>query len=281
MIHTRLEIRDTGPGIPADARQRIFEAFEQGDQGIAKKYGGTGLGMTIVRMLTLQLGGAISIGENPGGGACITVDLPFAEAHAIQQLPEKVISFSDPFVRHRTRVPPLRILIADDQPANRMVLQRLLEKAGHRCEQVADGAAMLDRIVVEKYDVVLLDLHMPDMSGIEAMKEARVLESGSERTPFIAVSADVTIETIAAARAEGIVDFLSKPVAVGPLLDAIANVAGPKRGGSEERRLCVCASRIPTPSSRRDCWLSYSMSVSAMNSSGASWRILCAISIRH
>ena len=229
-VGIRFDVRDTGPGIPQQARQRIFEAFEQVDSGIARKYGGTGLGMSIVRTLAQQLGGSITIADNPGGGALISVAVilqrGIAASHAQT---DKVISLADPFVRHRSRVPPLRILIADDQVTNRIVLDRMLEKAGHHCEQVADGSALLDRIAVEKFDLVLVDMHMPDVSGIDVLKQARVLEVGGESTPFIAVSADATVETIQAARAAGVVDFLIKPVTAAALLDAVAAVAGPKR----------------------------------------------------
>ncbi|HEX6833659.1 MAG TPA: ATP-binding protein [Rudaea sp.] len=244
----RFEVRDTGPGIPQQARERIFEAFEQIDGGIARKFGGSGLGMSIVRTLVLQLGGSIYIEDNPGGGACIIFELAFKPGTQIAEPPvEKVIPFADPFVRHRTRVSSLRVLIADDQAPNRMVLQRMLEKAGHRCDQVSGGAAMLDKLAVERYDVVLLDLHMPDMSGIDALKEARVLETGGERTPFIAVSADVTVGTIEAARQAGIIDFLPKPVTVEPLLEALAKLAGPKRSvGSFEKKAVVRPPREAT-----------------------------------
>ncbi len=223
-------MRDTGPGIPLQARKRIFEAFEQVDSGIARKYGGTGLGMSIVRTLAQQLGGTITIADNHGGGALISVAVVLQRGITSgSDQADKVISLADPFVRHRSRVPALRILIADDQVTNRIVLDRMLEKAGHRCEQVADGSALLDRIAEEKFDLVLVDMHMPDVSGIDVLKQARVLEVGGEATPFIAVSADATVETIQAARAAGVVDFLIKPVTAAVLLDAVAAVgAGPE-----------------------------------------------------
>jgi two-component system sensor histidine kinase RpfC len=229
-IGIRFDVRDTGPGIPLQARKRIFEAFEQVDSGIARKYGGTGLGMSIVRTLAQQLDGTITIADNPGGGALISVAVVLQRGITSgSDQAEKVISLADPFVRHRSRVPALRILIADDQVTNRIVLDRMLEKAGHRCEQVADGSALLDRIAEEKFDLVLVDMHMPVVSGIDVLKQARVLEVGGEATPFIAVSADATVETIQAARAAGVVDFLIKPVTAAVLLDAVAAVAGPKR----------------------------------------------------
>lgn len=140
----------------------------------------------------------------------------------------KIIHFDDPFLRHRYRVRSLRILIADDRSTNREVLNCILEKAGHKCDQADSGLALLDRIVSEKYDVIMLDMHMPDLSGIEVLKQARVMFVGGESIPFIGVSADVTKRTIEAAKSAGVSEFIAKPVSVAVLLDAIAVIAARK-----------------------------------------------------
>ncbi len=133
----RFEVSDTGPGIPVEARERVFLAFHQLDSGAARKSGGTGLGMTIVRALTEILEGSVQITDNPGGGTCIQVDIPLQpDTDSVLHPAANVIEFSDVFVQHRKRVSPLHILIADDQPTNRLVLERILEKAGHRTDQV-------------------------------------------------------------------------------------------------------------------------------------------------
>lgn len=237
-------VTDTGPGIAVAIRARIFDAFEQGDSGLARKHGGSGLGTTIARNLVDLLDGEIFLDDNPGGGTRFQVWIPFEIDGSEERA--NVIAFDDPFVRHRSRVASLRVLIADDQATNRFMLQRILQKAGHVCTLVSDGEELLDRLAVESFDVVLLDLHMPRLSGIDAARQARVMQAGGgKRTPFVAVSADVTVETIKAAREAGISDFIAKPLVVADLLKLLANLSSPKPGTSEKIK-------ITQPSSSRE-----------------------------
>lgn len=226
----RFEVVDTGPGVPDPIKARIFEAFEQGDPSISRRFGGTGLGTTIARTLVELLGGRIGLEDNPGGGTRFWFELPFQRdaADEGQPLPVagNVIAFDDPFVRHRARVRTLRVLVADDQPANQLVLRRLLERAGHRPEVVGDGETLLDRLAEGGYDAVVLDVHMPGTSGIDVIKQARYLEMGARRTPLIALTADATPDTRHAAQQAGVSVFLTKPVVAAELLDALASVAG-------------------------------------------------------
>lgn len=223
-------VTDTGPGIPAAMKHRIYEAFEQGDQSISRRFGGTGLGTTIARTLVELLGGGIGFDDNPGGGTRFWVELPFARGVDAappppEPVPGNVIAFDDPFVRHRARVRSMRILVADDQAANQLVLRRLLERAGHRPEVVGDGETLLDRLADGGYDAVVLDVHMPGTSGIDVIKQARYLEMGARRTPLIALTADATPATRAATQAAGVSIFLTKPVIAAELLDSLADVA--------------------------------------------------------
>jgi two-component system sensor histidine kinase RpfC len=227
----RFVVTDSGPGIPDAVKARIFEAFEQGDPSISRRFGGTGLGTTIARTLVELLGGRIGFEDNPGGGTRFWFELPFdrdpREAVAPVEPPAgNVIAFDDPFVRHRARVRALNVLVADDQPANQLVLRRLLERAGHRPEVVGDGETLLDRLADGGYDAVILDVHMPGTSGIDVIKQARYLEMGARRTPLIALTADATPETRKAAQDAGVSVFLTKPIIAGELLDALADAAG-------------------------------------------------------
>lgn len=226
----RFEVVDTGPGVPDPIKARIFEAFEQGDPSISRRFGGSGLGTTIARTLVELLGGRIGLEDNPGGGTRFWFELPFqrdatADGQPVQPT-GNVIAFDDPFVRHRARVRTLRVLVADDQPANQLVLRRLLERAGHRPEVVGDGESLLDRLAEGGYDAVVLDVHMPGTSGIDVIKQARYLEMGARRTPLIALTADATPDTRQAAQQAGVSVFLTKPVVAAELLDALASVAG-------------------------------------------------------
>ncbi|KQY52487.1 ATP-binding protein [Lysobacter sp. Root494] len=241
-VNLRFTVTDTGIGIPASVRQRLFEAFEQADVSLARRYGGTGLGTTIAKGLTEAMGGSIGFESTEQRGTRFWVELPFAitakDAPAAPSNGEtreagqakNIIAFADPFLRHRARVRNLSILIADDHAANRNVLQRLLEKAGHRVTSVDGGEAVLDAVAAADYDAIIADLHMPTVSGLDLLKQLRVMQAGSPmRTPVLILSADVTPEAIQACQQAGARAFLSKPVAAARLLDALAEIAASGR----------------------------------------------------
>jgi two-component system sensor histidine kinase RpfC len=243
VLRVRFSVTDTGIGIPPEARARIFEAFEQVDSGRDRRYGGSGLGVTIAQTLTRLMGGSIGVEDNPGGGTRFWVELPLTAGEAARPLPlpageatstAKIIAFDDPFVRHRVRVSTLNLLVADDQEANRLVLRRLLERAGHRVTFSEDGEQTLDRLVAESFDAVLLDLHMPGMSGFDVIRQARVMEAGRARTPIIVLSADATVEARREAERAGCFAFLTKPVVVPRLLETLARASGQAAGHDQD-----------------------------------------------
>lgn len=238
-VRLRFTITDTGIGIPAALRERLFEAFAQADASLNRRYGGTGLGTTIAKGLTEAMGGTIGFESNELSGSCFWVELPFdavserqpaSAAPADQAAPEgtaeNVIAFSDPFLRHRARVRAMQILVADDHETNRMVVQRLLQKAGHRITCVNGGEEVLDALESSSFDAVICDLHMPGISGLDLLKQLRVMEAGSgSRTPVIILTADVTPESLQRCEQAGARAFLAKPVVASRLLDVLADVA--------------------------------------------------------
>ncbi|MFB9036801.1 ATP-binding protein [Xanthomonas arboricola pv. corylina] len=236
----RFEVLDTGIGVPVDMRPRLFEAFEQADTGLARRFEGSGLGTTIARGLVQSMGGAIGFEENPEGGSLFWFELPFGLATAkpaatpspvlheteSTTIPGNVIAFADPFLRHRARVRSMQILVADDHLANCLVLQRLLQKAGHRVTCVDGGEAVLDALAEADYDAAIVDLHMPGVSGLDMLKQLRVMQAGGKPgTPIVVLSADVTPESIRSCEQAGAYAFLAKPVAAIKLLDTLAEIA--------------------------------------------------------
>ncbi len=252
----RFTVSDTGIGIPASARAKLFEAFEQADNSLSRKHAGTGLGTTIAKGLTEAMGGSIGFESSENIGSRFWVELPFELPADIAQAPAtakpapalrqpgqaeqgaNIIAFADPFLRHRARIKPLHVLIADDHAANRMVLQGVLQKAGHRILMVEDGEAALDALAVDAFDLAIVDLHMPSLSGIDLLHQLRVMEAGGrERTPVVVLSADATPESVQACTNAGARAFIAKPFAVSRLLDAIAEIAtGGTIGKLEESR---------------------------------------------
>ncbi|MEO6264259.1 MAG: response regulator, partial [Luteimonas sp.] len=234
-------VRDSGIGISSEQHEVIFEAFRQADGSTHRKYGGTGLGLSISRDLARLLGGRIGVESRIGAGSHFWFELPFQPAAAgvatAMSGASNIIAFDDPFVRHRARVRPLRILVADDQSANLLVMRRLLEKAGHRPQIVDDGNDVLNALEAQRFDVVITDLHMPGVSGIEIMKQSRFMEAGRKRTPFIVLTADATPDAQLESERAGAYAFLTKPLLVDRLLEKLAEIgdgavtandAGPK-----------------------------------------------------
>ncbi|SEL05952.1 two-component system, sensor histidine kinase RpfC [Pseudoxanthomonas sp. GM95] len=232
---------DTGIGIPARLQARLFDAFEQADVSLSRRYGGTGLGTTIAKGLAEAMGGNIGFESEMGLGSTFWVKLPFkvvdaepgvvprgpSVVEAAEETPENVIAFSDPFLRHRARVRSMQILVADDHEANRMVVQRLLQKAGHRINCVGGGEEVLDALEVSDYDAVIIDLHMPGVSGLDLLKQLKVMQAGGGPvTPVIVLSADVTPESISRCEQAGARAFMAKPVVAVRLLDVLAEIAG-------------------------------------------------------
>jgi len=196
-----------------DQLQALFRPYAQADASTARKFGGTGLGLAICRKLCSMMGGEIGVESQPGDGSSFRVWLPLPEAEP------QAAETAEP-----ETLPTLRILVADDNPINQAVARAVLEAAGADVECASDGAQALERLRVEAFDVVLMDVHMPIMDGIEAVGRLRDGQAGRPDTPVVALTADAMPGEEARLKALGFDALQHKPVQPAALIGAIADV---------------------------------------------------------
>ncbi len=211
-------VRDSGIGIAADRLQRIFEPFAQADASMSRRFGGTGLGTTIARQLTELMGGRIEVESELGVGSSFHVRL---------NLPAGVATSQEPSATS-IDLPALRILAADDVPQNIELLSLILTRLGHQVVTAYDGEEALAAYFAGSFDLLLMDVQMPRMDGLEATRQIRRHEqvNGLQPTPVIALTASVLEQDRRAAREAGMDGFASKPLETDKLLAEIAAVLG-------------------------------------------------------
>jgi signal transduction histidine kinase/ligand-binding sensor domain-containing protein/CheY-like chemotaxis protein len=210
----RFEVRDTGIGIPASRQSSLFLPFTQGDSSTTRRFGGTGLGLAICRRLVELMGGTIGVKSTPGQGSTFWFTLPAPPVNA-SALPKPARPTSiDTSLASRL---PLRILLAEDNPVNQKVGMRLLEKLGYHPDLASNGEEACDALRRQNYDMVLMDMQMPVMDGLQASR-AIVEEYPLLTRPFIvAMTANVLETDRQACTAAGMDDFLAKPVLLSDL----------------------------------------------------------------
>jgi|GEM_PF-383194 len=231
----RCAVRDTGIGIPDSEKSRVFEAFRQVSQGRDRRHGGVGLGLYIVRNISDQMGGQISVEDNPSGGAIFKWQVPIGRA-AAGELPLKHASVQEALADHKANMPSMHCLVIEDDASNRDIIGWILDAAGHRTTFAEDGPSGLNAIrSKEPFDVIFLDLHMPGMSGLRVLQELK--EDSVSHPPVIVLSADSTAEAHAEVWQVDIHDFLTKPISTRKLLDTLATL---------NTRAAVQGTKLPT-----------------------------------
>jgi len=223
-----LQVQDTGIGIDEAGIERIFDPFAQADASTTRRYGGTGLGTTIARQLCELMDGTIALSSRVGQGSTFTVQLPLRVYEGLHPS-----EHAHTFTRVRAQLPPLRVLAVDDVPANLELLQITLQRGGHKVLLATSGAQALEAFRSERFDVVLMDLQMPDMDGLEATRQMRSFEQAEHRraTPVVALSASVLEQDRRNARAAGMDGFASKPIEPLRLMAEISRVIGVRGDG--------------------------------------------------
>ena len=221
----RFEVADTGVGIPVGAQGEIFESFTQADASTSRRFGGSGLGLTITRHLVEAMGGHLSFESGEGLGSRFWFDLALEKS--LQSQPEGAEVVAWPGIRDLSlQEKPPRILVCENDATNQKILLRLLELAGHHVSVTTNGEELLDRLEQEAFDLVIADLNMAGMSGTEALKLYRFTRPDDTRTRFVLFTADVTLSARQAAQEAGFDAFLGKPVDASILFGTIANLLG-------------------------------------------------------
>jgi signal transduction histidine kinase/ActR/RegA family two-component response regulator len=213
-----LSVEDTGIGMEPDQIPRLFEKFTQADASATRRYGGTGLGLSISRELVGLMAGEITATSQPGEGSCFTIRLPLAVGH-----PPVVAPASNAAAQPLYIDTPLRILAAEDNMTNQLVLRSLLEPLNVRLVMVETGVEAVSAAQAEVFDVILMDIQMPKMNGVEATRRIRADEKAARRTPtpILALSANVMAHQVDEYIQAGMNGCIAKPIQVAELYAAL------------------------------------------------------------
>lgn len=210
----RFDVTDTGIGIDENKINLIFESFTQASADISRKYGGTGLGLAISKNLIEIMGGAINVKSTFGRGSTFSfyVELPASSDNSVKQ--EKLYDSpqAENYSKNLIDLTNINILVVEDNSTNQLVIKKFLQKWGANCEMAINGKQALDKIGDNKFDLVLMDIQMPDMDGYEAAKRLRSMKgSYFQDIPIIALTADVTAEVKQKVKQSGMNDIVTKP----------------------------------------------------------------------
>jgi signal transduction histidine kinase/CheY-like chemotaxis protein len=212
-------VRDTGPGIAPEHQQHIFDSFSQVDASISRKYGGTGLGLAISRSLAEQMGGNLRVESQVGKGASFSF-------HILAEMAEPPQPVKAPPVRTPpASLPALKVVVADDNPVNRKVAVSLLKRLGYQADSASSAQDLLGLMQHGVYDVVFMDVHMPEMDGLEATRRIREDFPAARQPRVVAMTAAAFPEDRARCLDAGMDDYVAKPVG----MDDLAAVLGRAR----------------------------------------------------
>ncbi|MHB0955452.1 MAG: response regulator [Pirellulaceae bacterium] len=218
-VSLEFAVRDTGIGIPPSGLEHLFEPFAQANASTARRFGGTGLGLSICKSLVELMGGRIWVESEPGQGSTFyfSVCLPLAK--------EIPVNFEAPVAAPTATCAPLRILLVEDNAANQKLATYVLQERGHLVEIAGDGQEAVYLTEQNPYDVIIMDVQMPDMNGLEATAAIRKREGAGRRVPIIAMTAHVMKGDRDRCLAAGMDGYLSKPVNAPEMIGLVESLA--------------------------------------------------------
>ena len=220
------EVQDSGIGIHSSALDNLFQRFNQVHHGLGNDYGGTGLGLEISQSLARLMGGEIKVRSTQGAGSCFTLTLEAVICKPPEIILERKLFQVDPPTKPQH---VYRILVVEDNQVNRKFVDILLKRMGYLTSFAENGQLALERVQNETFDLVLMDLHMPVMNGVDATRAIRGLSHPASKLPIIALTADVMSDTHDEAIASGVSDFVTKPVHMSRLQEAILKQLEPRK----------------------------------------------------
>lgn len=222
-IRTRFDVRDTGAGIPAEIVSTLFQKFAQADTSITRKHGGTGLGLAISKQLAEAMGGEIGVDSTVGEGSTFwfTIVSPEGVSDNVKHDDRADHVSTEADAEEGTAPAALRILVAEDNEVNQKVVKAILARAGHRVDIVGNGIEAVSAVIRGAYDLVLMDVQMPEMDGVTATRRIRELDGPVSQIPIIALTANAMKGDEENYRSAGMDDYVSKPIESDKLAAAI------------------------------------------------------------
>jgi PAS domain S-box-containing protein len=196
-------VKDTGIGIPENKIDKIFENFQQATSGTSRLYGGTGLGLAIVKQLVESQGGSIHVKSKVDEGSTFSFILSFLKTDAEAELEVEPVELD-------TEIKHIKVLVVEDIALNQLLMKTLLDDFGFERDIVANGKLAVEKLQTNSYDIILMDLQMPEMNGFEATEYIR--NKMNSKVPIMALTADVTTVDLAKCKAVGMNDYIAKPV---------------------------------------------------------------------